>query len=128
LAPAEPNKDTSESNTKIANKLTLPPGTVVLFAVFLSKNLTNSSSNSTCTGTTNKQAARLRTICTGNGSTTRPTGTSNSTNNETTTVEVEQEPLLNYANIDAPKLNIRAFDQTVSGQDRSVLASRKAKS
>jgi hypothetical protein len=88
LAPAEPNTDLSESNIKIANKLTLPPKTVVLFVVFLSKNVTNSSSNSTpCT--TNKQAAGTRTISTGNGSKTRSTGTSNATIDETTTVEVE---------------------------------------
>jgi hypothetical protein len=131
LAPVEPNTDSSESNIKIANKSsTLPPGTVVSFVVFLSKNL-NSSSNST----TNKQAAGTRTISTGNGSKTRSTGTSNATIDETTTgtVEVEQEgqQLLpcNYPNnIDAPKLNIRAFEKTATGQDRSVLASRKAKS
>jgi hypothetical protein len=136
LAPApEPKLDTSNSLIKNTSESTLTPGTVVSFVVILNKNLTISSSNSTRTGTgtTNKQAAtRTRTISTRNGSTTRPTGagTSNSTTDETdetTTVEVEQE-MCNYANIDAPKLNKRAFDQTVSGQDRSVSASRKAKS
>jgi hypothetical protein len=35
--------------------------------------------------------------------------------------------LCHVANIDAPKLNLKAFDKTDSGKDRSVLTSRKAK-
>jgi hypothetical protein len=93
------------------------PGKVVSFVVYLSKTLSNSSSNST--GITKQ--ARTSMISTGNGtrkSTTRPT--SNSTNDKSTMVEVEQESLmlpqgLNCATIDSRKLNLRAFNQTVNG-------------
>jgi hypothetical protein len=79
LAPAEPNMDVSKSSLKIANMLTLTPGTVVLCLVVLEKNLTNSSSknstsnsskSSTSNHTTNKQAERMTTISTRNGATT----------------------------------------------------------
>jgi hypothetical protein len=127
LAPAEPNKDTSESTI---NKSTLPftstpPGKVMSFVVYLNKTLTFSNSKNSTRST--KQ------VSTGNGTRKSTTlSTRNSTNDETTTVVVEPELLklpqrLNYATIDSPKLNLKAFDKTVSGLDRSIHASRKAK-
>ena len=124
LALAEPNMDTSES--------TIPPGTVVLYVVVLNKNLRNSSSKkstSNISSIVNKVAATTRTNA---GVTTCPTS-KNSTNYKTTIDKMEEEELqlphgLNYANIDAPKFNKRAFEFTDSGQCRSLIASRKAKS
>ena len=127
LALAEPNMELSKSTLNVANKKSsLPPGTVVSYVVVLNKILTNSSSkNSTSniSSTVNKVADTTRTNA----------GGTTSTNDETTTVEVEEEELmlperLDYENIDAPKFNKRAFDFTDSGQCRSVIASRKAKS
>jgi hypothetical protein len=108
LAPAEPNQATSESTINItnestiniANKLTtLPfmssrPGKVVSFAVYLSKTISNSSSKNS-TGTAKQ--ARTSTNSTGNGTDTRKSmthPTSNSTNDKSTTVEVEEESLM----------------------------------
>ncbi len=115
------------STSQLFHSRSTPPGKVMSFVVYLNKTLTFSNSKNSTT----KQA---RTVSTGNGTRKSTTlSTRNATNDETTTVVVEPELLklpqrLNYATIDSPKLNLKAFDKTVSGLDRSIFASRKAKS
>jgi hypothetical protein len=70
----------------------------------------------------------------GNSTRTSTTNENNTINHETRTAAVEVEhPLqlpkyVKFANIDAPKLNLKAFKQNDSGNDQSIIASRKAKS
>jgi hypothetical protein len=68
----------------------------------------------------------------GNSTRTSMTHENDSINHKmrTAAVEVEQQLLLpkwvNFATIDAPKLNMKAFNQADSGKDRFVLTTRKA--
>jgi hypothetical protein len=85
----------------------------------LSKTRTGNSNSTT------KEATR--TIASKNGTRTSMTHENNSFINQKTTaaIEVEQPLLLpncvSYTNIDAPKLNLKAFNQTDSGKDRLYL-------